>query len=110
MKCNEKVINNVNKVALQRGPIIYCSESMDFENEDLSKIYLANTSKLISIYNNNPNHASVIIKSNVLFYDDDDKANKKIRLIPFRAFPYYGWAHRGNTQMKIWYNYSDNYN
>ncbi|MCE7742830.1 MAG: hypothetical protein GOP50_10285 [Candidatus Heimdallarchaeota archaeon] len=86
LKSHRKVRSNKNKVALSRGPLVYCFEDkdnldIDFKNENID-----------------------LKVSPVLF---EDEGMKKLKLTTDRnremvARPYYSWGNKGKSSMKVW--------
>ncbi|RLD50397.1 MAG: glycoside hydrolase family 127 protein, partial [Bacteroidetes bacterium] len=106
IKANEKIAEDRGKLAVSRGPVVYCAEWID----------------------NNGKARNIMVDSDVVFenrfksemidgieilevegykvsLDDNDrlvKEKEKLLLIP-----YYSWAHRGNGEMLVWLPYVD---
>jgi DUF1680 family protein len=86
---NEKVKQDSTKFAIQRGPLMYCLEGVDQESgKVLQTTAKANTS-LYSTDLDGINHIHFEAIEN----------NKKIKAT---AIPYYIWANRGASEMKVW--------
>jgi DUF1680 family protein len=83
--CNEKVKENVGKVALERGPVVYCVEWFD-NGGRLSNIRVSDDEEFDVTYTNGLGGLNVI------------KAGSN----GFLATPYYAWAHRGEGEMAVW--------
>ena len=76
------------KVALERGPIVYCAEGIDNngkalqltlpEQRDLSVQYLPELLNGVAVISDHQNE--------------------------FMAIPYFAWAHRGDSEMAVWLN------
>ena len=100
---HEKVKNNNGRVALERGPIVYCVEWPDNNVENLFNLFLDDNAELKSEYRNNMLNGIVIITGNI-HYLQKSKINNHIDKIKteFLAIPYYAWAHRGKGEMTIW--------
>ena len=83
------------KVALMRGPVIYCLEEVDnpeyFSYPNEPKI-MAN--ELVSQFDENLLGGVVGIKSKAVV---SDNVNLEVKYIP-----YYSWANRGEGKMKVW--------
>lgn len=100
---NDKVKADVGKVALQRGPLIYCAEWVDNSGK-ASNILLSETASLNSEYKNNLLNGVTVIKAEVPVISISKNGEqvfteKKI----FTAIPYYAWANRGEGEMMIWF-------
>lgn len=84
---DERVTANRNKIALERGPLVYCMEEVD--NPDGVLNYLVpKTEKLEYAFDQNLLGGIGEIKGATL-----------------TAIPYYAWAHRGNGEMAVWLQY-----
>lgn len=99
---NKKVHDNAGRVAVMRGPVVYCLEGVD-NGKDLKslrvnikgKTELSDTKFLVpdiivSGYKENENDA--------LYFDaTDEYIETELRFIP-----YYAYANRGETEMLVW--------
>ncbi|MFZ2148070.1 MAG: beta-L-arabinofuranosidase domain-containing protein [Sedimentisphaerales bacterium] len=100
--CHEDVADNVGKVALERGPIVYCAEWPDNDGHVLNLV-LPDDSKLTSEYRQDMLNGITVVRAKAvgLSYDKDDKTILK-KQQDFVAIPYYAWAHRGAGEMAVW--------
>jgi len=99
---NEKVENNIGKVALQRGPLVYCAEWPDNYGMT-SNLILPEKSSYTSSFQNDLLNGVTIIKSEAIALQIDTATNSVSSVAhPFTAIPYYAWAHRGKGEMAIW--------
>jgi len=100
--CHDNVKNNLGKVALERGPIVYCTEWVD-NGGHVSNLILADEQPLWSEYHREMlNGISVIRgKAAALKRGKDGKSVIKGEQ-NFMAIPYYAWAHRGKGEMTVW--------
>jgi len=99
---HEKIADNKGKVALQRGPIVYCAEWPDNDGHVLNLV-LGDNAKLTTEYRKDVLNGITVIKSKAvaLSYDKDGKTSLK-KEQDFVAIPYYAWAHRGAGEMAVW--------
>ncbi|MBC8468388.1 MAG: glycoside hydrolase family 127 protein, partial [Planctomycetes bacterium] len=99
---HKNVTDNVGKVALERGPIVYCAEWPDNDGHVLN-VVLPDKAKLTSEYRKDMfNGVNVVhAKAVGLSYSDDGKTLLK-KEQDFTAIPYYAWAHRGAGEMAVW--------
>ena len=106
---NPKVSENIGKVAIARGPFIYCAESID-NGEDLHLLGLSVNSFLEYSWCENFLGGVGKIEAEGIRVKEDGpkdlymsgrplKASRKIKLIP-----YYAWANRGENEMRVWIN------
>ncbi|MFW9822024.1 MAG: glycoside hydrolase family 127 protein [Candidatus Thorarchaeota archaeon] len=100
---HEKVENNIDMIALERGPIVYCLEQADNEGISLSKLSLEDKTELTSDYHRNLLNGVTIIKGNMNYSKNSaDTNNLSKETHNFIAIPYYAWSNRGKGQMIVW--------
>jgi len=99
---HEKVADNTGKVALQRGPIVYCAEWPDNDRHVLNLV-LADDRKLTTEHRKDTLNGVTVIRGKTVglsFGEDGKSVSKKEQ--DFVAIPYYAWAHRGPGEMAVW--------
>ena len=84
--CNEKVKENIGKVALERGPLVYCVEGTD-NGGTVSHLSVEDNEQFESEYRKDMLGGMNIIRS---------------KQKGWLAIPYYGWSHRGVGEMAVW--------
>lgn len=85
IQANPEVEDDRGKVALERGPIVYCLEGADQPDSSVFDKYLPKDEKFKVRY--------------------DDKLLNGLVLVSckqFTAIPYYAWNNRGAGQMEVW--------
>lgn len=111
-KSNSNIRFNIGKVALQRGPLVYCMEKID-NGDDVWKYCLSKDStfeyeydekKLGGIGVITATGKKITSNGDSLYYVSNDKHLENCNLI---FVPYYSWANRGESQMQVWINYND---
>jgi DUF1680 family protein len=90
-RAHPKVRGHVGKVALTRGPLVYCLESVDNPNIDIFTAQLDPA----SLHNE---FVSDLLGGCVLIH------GKTIDGAPLKFIPYFLWANRGESQMTVWIN------
>jgi len=99
---NENLKDNINKVALQRGPIIYCAEWVDNSN-NVSGFFLPKKTNFTASYNANLLNGVVVITANAPKVALKNEEELEQLNTTFTAIPYYAWANRGKGEMMIWF-------
>jgi len=100
---NNMVKNDIGKVALQRGPIMYCAEWVD-NNGKASNIVMPVNTTFTTEYKPDLLNGIEIIKASVpAVLIDANGENLHTVNQPFVAIPYYAWANRGKGEMMIWF-------
>ncbi|NLZ73372.1 MAG: glycoside hydrolase family 127 protein, partial [Bacteroidales bacterium] len=101
VKANHKVEADRGRIAIERGPIVYCAEWADNDFDVLSVFMNLNPKFEVEkkpdlLYGINQ------LKTNaqILSYDDNGRLTTKDVLL--KLIPYYAWAHRGQGSMAVW--------
>ena len=117
IQANPRVIDDAGRVAVQRGPLVYCLEELD----QPEKVSLVNVALDLS---NAPSESFqsqlqadllggvVVLRHSGRAYENDTDtsalysdysgAQTKSRRIPLTFIPYYAWANRQATSMQVW--------
>jgi DUF1680 family protein len=90
------------RVALQRGPIVFCAEWPDNPGGHVRNLVLPRNAVLKAVFRPELLKGIVQISGSgtALILDKDGKVERKPQLIT--AIPYYAWAHRGPGEMLVW--------
>lgn len=99
---NANVRDDLGKVALQRGPLIYCGEWPDNKGK-ISNIILPNEAKFQTAFMPSLLNGVTVLKSEVPVILVEQNQNVSTATRPFVAIPYYAWAHRGKGEMMVWF-------
>jgi DUF1680 family protein len=91
---SEKVKADIGRVALERGPIVYCAEWPDNPDGKVRNLILLDSEKLTAEFAPKLLNGVEVIKGHAL-----NAAGKEQ---PFMAIPYYAWANRGKGEMAVW--------
>ena len=99
---HENVEADRNRVALQRGPIVYAAEWPDNPNGTVRNIVLPDRATLASEFRPNLLRGVQVITGRAygLAYDAKGSVTKAEQ--DFMAIPYAMWANRGRGQMIVW--------
>jgi len=98
-----RVMADAGRVALQRGPLVYCAEGTDNSGGHVLNLCLADRTTLQTQARSELLNGVNIIagKAGATRYD----AGKKLTVsepVEFTAIPYYAWSHRGPGEMQVW--------
>jgi len=93
VRANEKVKDDLNKVALVRGPLVYCAEWVDNDGRVLEMV-IPDDAEFKTEYRKDLFNGVTVITGNVL-----DRSGKERKLT---VIPYYAWSHRGPGEMAVW--------
>ncbi len=98
----EEVKEDRNRVALQRGPLVYCFEHPD-NNGQAMNIIVPDNITFTNEFKPDLLNGVVILKAQApvaTVSSDGLKVNTELRQIT--AIPYYSWANRGKGEMQVW--------
>lgn len=96
VESNQQVVENTQKVAIERGPIVYCLEGKD-NGPELMELALSDSTRLMSKFEAELLGGVVTISGNTQVAGNKAKAVQNIT-----AIPYYVWDNRGVNEMKVW--------
>jgi len=99
---NDQVGADRGRVALERGPIVYCAEWPDNPNGRVRNLLLPDNTKLTAEFKPDLLNGVTVIKGKAfgLAYDAQGKVVKTEQ--NFMAIPYHAWANRGRGEMVVW--------
>lgn len=103
VKANELIKDDIGKVALQRGPIMYCGEWID-NNGKTGNIIIPSNAVFTSAYEPALLNGVQVITGNVpvVVIDSNNQSVSTVQR-KFTAIPYYAWANRGKGEMMVWF-------
>jgi DUF1680 family protein len=99
---DDRVEADRNRVALQRGPIVYAAEWPDNPNGKVRNIVLPDANALTAAFRPDLLNGVEVIKGRAVGLAFDDKGVVEKTEQAFMAIPYATWANRGRGQMAVW--------
>ena len=108
---NEKVTDDKSKVAVERGPLVYCAEAADNNGEPVLRAVMGkkptfNVVDNYSIQNTETKNAPAFtvkaIKTECQILNDNADGIS-LKNCTLTLIPYYAWNHRGANQMNVWF-------
>jgi DUF1680 family protein len=90
------------RVALERGPIVFCAEWPDYPDGHVRNLLLPDDADLSTEFLAEQLQGIQVIRGKALGYslNKDEKPEKKEQSL--LLIPYYAWAHRGEGEMAVW--------
>jgi DUF1680 family protein len=108
IEANPAVVADAGRVALQRGPLVYCLESVD-NGSNLNDVILPRESKLNAKFHPRLLGGVVAISGRARRVDRGPwrgslyrRAGSKTRAVRIKAVPYCLWSNRGAGEMLVW--------
>jgi DUF1680 family protein len=95
---NDNAEDDHGKVALERGPIVFCLEGNDQADGKVFNKYILNTSDIQAHFEQNLLNGVVVLEGNA----KELLQSGEIKDVKFRAIPYSTWNNRGPQQMEVW--------
>jgi len=110
IESNPLVEETRNQVAIMRGPLVYCLESVDLpENISLEDILIPLSADLKPIRTVIEGSPVVMLEGEVLVQSRSDwsdtlyrEVSTKTEPVRIRLVPYYAWNNRGHSEMSVW--------
>ena len=90
------------KLALQRGPLMYCAEWPDNKDGHVLNLFLNTDNKYSTEYLPNLLNGVTVIKTSINSAEKLENETIKETTQPFTAIPYYAWSNRGSGEMAVW--------
>jgi len=100
VKAHDKVTDDRGKVAVERGPIVYCAEWTD-NNFDIFSTLFSKKPEL-TVQKSSDLSGIDRIQATVQVLDYDAQGMLKTRNETISLIPYYAWNHRGIGKMAVW--------
>ena len=94
--------DDIGKIALQRGPLMYCAEWTD-NNGKTSNIIIPASASFTSEFKPDLLNGITILKSEVPAIVINNTESVSTVKQSFTAIPYYSWANRGKGEMMVWF-------
>ena len=105
VKANEAVVEDRGKVAVERGPVVYCAEWPDNSHNVLHTVVgTDNDFKVTETEMDVKGRKYGITVLDTEALEDWSGNRTNARKISLRLIPYYAWAHRGSGNMTVWMN------
>ncbi|MEN6425469.1 MAG: glycoside hydrolase family 127 protein [Phycisphaerales bacterium] len=95
---DERVTADLGRVALQRGPLVYCAEWCDQPGKRALNLLLPDNARLEPQWRSDLLGGVMTLRGRIQALLDDGTLREQ----NFTAIPYYAWAHRGPGEMAVW--------
>ena len=109
LESNPLVEETRNQVTVKRGPIVYCLESTDLQQQNIFDVMIPANIKLQPVAMKiDIGHVMALTGEARLLQHTNWKntlyqeVNTNTRPVKIKLIPYYAWANRGQTDMTVW--------
>jgi hypothetical protein len=103
VKADEKVEADKNKVAISRGPLVYCAEWPDNNNGNVLSLMFDKNPELSSEFTSQLLNGVTVIKTKAKQVTRNiDSSYNYSEPVDITLIPYYSWNNRGAGEMMVW--------
>ncbi len=103
VKASNKVESNLGRVAIERGPVVYCAEFADNNGFDVRNILLNQAPKFsISEKKILDKYEVKVITTDAQVLLFNNRGELQSRSVQLNLIPYFAWNHRGQGAMAVW--------
>lgn len=109
IESNPLVEENRNQVAVQRGPVVYCLESKDFNGKNIFNAVIPSSIVFKAIPAIIGNAKVMSLEGEARLIEKTDWSNtlyhpisKNKQVTPIKLVPYFAWGNRGHSEMSVW--------
>jgi DUF1680 family protein len=99
---SENVAADRGRIALQRGPIVFCAEWPDTSNGKVRQLLLPDEQPLTTRFDPALLNGVQVIEGKGFNVVTNEFGHVVKRLQDFKVIPYYAWANRGPGEMTVW--------
>jgi hypothetical protein len=99
---NDAVQADRGRIALQRGPIVYCVESPDNPAGHVRSLMVPDDAPLAASFEPALLNGVEVLRGSAFLVTRDDQGQLAKTSRNFQAIPYYAWANRGRSEMMVW--------
>lgn len=98
IRANKHVEDDYGKLAIERGPIMFCLEGKDQVDNIVFNKFIPDGTPMAATYNADLLNGVVVLNGIAKEVDRDGS----VKDVPFKAIPYSAWNNRGADQMALW--------
>ena len=95
---NDNAEDDRGKIALERGPVVFCLEGKDQPDNTVFDKYILDSTPIQSHFEKDLLNGVVVLEGNA----KELQRNGEVKDVRFRAIPYSTWNNRGGDQMEVW--------
>jgi DUF1680 family protein len=109
IQANDHVQDDRGKLAIQRGPVVYCIEGTDQGDKHVFNKYIPENTTIDFKYQKDLLNGVVTLNGTAREIDRDADGRLVEKDVPFTAIPYSTWNNRGTGEMAVWIPSRDSY-
>ncbi|WP_243347335.1 glycoside hydrolase family 127 protein [Parabacteroides sp. FAFU027] len=109
IQANPEAKDDQGKLAIERGPIMYCLEGWDQGDKHIFNKYIPENAKMEFRYQKDLLNGVGTLSGTAIEVAKDNADKLTEKEVPFMAIPYSTWDNRGSDEMAVWIPASANY-
>jgi DUF1680 family protein len=98
VKANDNVVDDRGKLALERGPVMFCIEGKDQKDSTVFNKYIMENTPVSAQYDKTLLNGVMTLTGAAKEVEKDGT----VKDVDFKAIPYATWNNRGADQMEVW--------
>lgn len=98
VKANDNVVDDRGKLALERGPVMFCIEGKDQKDSTVFNKYIMENTPVSAQYDKTLLNGVMTLTGAAKEVEKDGT----VKDVDFKAIPYATWNNRGTDQMEVW--------
>ncbi len=98
IRAHEAVADDRGKLAIQRGPVVFCIEGQDQHDHTVFNKYIPENTLFTTHYDDQLLNGVTVLTGTAMQVGPDGMEEK----VPFTAIPYATWNNRGADEMAVW--------
>lgn len=101
VKAHKQVAADRGRIAVERGPIVYCAEWPD-NDFDITSLLVNRTPQFTEVKRSDLLYGITQLQTQAQTLQYDTNGRLQTEDVTLTLIPYYAWAHRGNGKMAVW--------
>jgi DUF1680 family protein len=98
IRANDKVEDDRGKLAIERGPVMFCLEGKDQADSAVFNKFIPDGTPMEAVYDASLLNGVMVLTG----YAKETGKDGRVKEAPFKAIPYATWNNRGADQMAVW--------
>jgi DUF1680 family protein len=99
---NTQVAADKDRVALERGPVVYAAEWVDNPDGKVRNVVLADNAPVTNEFKSGLLKGVTVVKAKAVSFSLDQQGQVTHKPVDLTLIPYYAWANRGSGEMTVW--------
>ncbi len=107
VKANARVVDDRGRIAVERGPLVYCAEGADNQQFNIFNFLMPRQPRFSTVErtingNRNVTFTVTAIETDGQTISIDEQGKAEVKAARLTMIPYYAWNHRGPGSMEVW--------